>query len=761
MLLTSGAEPMTTPAAPLLSALKRSFGFSSFRPLQEEIVRDALDGRDVFALLPTGGGKSLCFQLPAVVRPGLTLVVSPLIALMKDQVDALTTAGIPSTFLNSSLAPLELAARSQGLREGRYRLLYVAPERLQPGFFAELRQLRVEAIVVDEAHCISAWGHDFRPDYRRLSALCEAFPEAPIMALTATATPRVQQDILDSLRLRSPRVHVASFNRPNLYYRIEAKDHPYRQLLAFVRGRPGECGIVYGQSRRTAARLAEKLASDGVSAVAYHAGLSPAERARAHDAFSRDDVRVVCATVAFGMGINKPNVRFVVHFDLPKNLESYYQETGRAGRDGLPSECLFLFAASDAAKQRHFIAESPDREQRAEARQKLDAVVQYAESTTCRRATLLAYFGEQRPPGPCGGCDNCTAPRQAYDGTLSAQKFLSCVLRIQQKSGVSAGMRHVVAVLVGANSQRIRAAGHHEISTYGIGKEHDRKGWQLVGRELLQLGLLRQSEESHGALEVTEQGRATLKTRAQVLLMTHAPQQPQRQQPEQPTPEPGGLPCDEHLLESLRVLRKSLADARDVPPHNIFSDVALRQMAREYPTEVAAFSRISGVVEKKLADFGEAFMKAIAAHTAEHGRERWGDDRPPPPPAAPLNDTTRDTLRRFREGHPPAAIALDRGLAQSTIIGHLASAAEAGEPVDLDGLLTREQQLRVVAVFAELGTANLTGALERLGDGITYGQLRVARAVLPPPPTDPPPTDPAPSTPAPQPATTQPVAASG
>jgi ATP-dependent DNA helicase RecQ len=712
-------------AEPLSAVLKQYFGFEAFRPLQEEIIRDALAGRDVIALLPTGGGKSLCFQLPAVVRPGLTIVVSPLIALMKDQVDALDTAGVPATFLNSSLDADEARSRALGLREGRYRLLYVAPERLMtPGFLASLRDLDVSAVAVDEAHCISEWGHDFRPEYRRLADLRDLLPDVPIMALSATATERVRADIAVSLRLRDPQVYVASFNRPNLLYRVEAKVDAYGQLLALLRRRRGECGIVYAQSRKAVERLAERLREDGAGAAAYHAGLESTERARTQEAFTRDEVPVICATVAFGMGINKPNVRFVVHHDLPKDLESYYQETGRAGRDGLPSECLLLFNPGDAVKQSRFIEEKTDADERARARGKLSQVIHFAESGECRRAALLAYFGEAWESGPCGGCDNCLSPRERYDGTVAAQKLLSCVLRIQKKSEFSVGLSHVAAVLVGADTEKIRRFGHTELSTYGIGKEHDRAAWLGIGRELLRLGLLRQLEEKFGVLEVTPAGRETLTKRSPVMLTRSAAP------PATAAAERGTLPCDEALMEALRRLRKTLADERDVPAYVIFSDVALRQMAREYPEDAAAFRRINGVGDKKLAEFGAAFMRAIGDHVAANGKQRW-EAAPAPAPAAakPLNDTGRETLRRLREGETVEAIAAARGLAESTIWGHLAAAAEAGEPVALDGLLTSEQQARVGAAFAELGMDNLAGVLERLGAGFGYGQVRLLRAV--------------------------------
>src|SRR5437773_7337234 len=414
---------MTT--ADLSATLKKYFGYDEFRPLQREIVTDALAGHDVFALMPTGGGKSLCFQLPALMRDGLTIVVSPLIALMKDQVDALQTSGIPATYLNSTLDREEAKARWRGLHGGHYRMLYVAPERLMLDAFLE-RALNwdIAQFAIDEAHCISEWGHEFRPEYRELKKLRKHLPDVPIMALTATATERVRVDIIKELKLRDSRAYVASFNRPNLTYRVIPKTTAYEKLLAFIRSRPNDSGIIYCASRKSTESLARNLNEDGISAKPYHAGLTTGERTKHQESFLRDDVRVITATIAFGMGINKPNVRFVVHYDLPKNLESYYQETGRAGRDGLPSECVLLFSASDVAKQLHFIDEKSETEARI-ARVQLRQMVHYAETRECRRAVLLQYFDEQYAKLSCEGCDNCLTPRETFDGTIPAQKFLS------------------------------------------------------------------------------------------------------------------------------------------------------------------------------------------------------------------------------------------------------------------------------------------------------------------------------------------------
>jgi ATP-dependent DNA helicase RecQ len=618
-----------------LELLKRYFGFASFRPLQSEIIRATMEGRDVFALLPTGGGKSLCFQLPALMRPGLTVVVSPLIALMKDQVDALQAGGIAATFLNSSLGAAEARQRLRGLHQHEYRLLYAAPERLMlSGVLEDLQKWNVNLIAVDEAHCISEWGHDFRPEYRQLAQLRETFPNTPLMALTATATTRVREDIVKLLQLREPQCFVASFNRPNLTYSVIAKAKPSVQVLDFLRSHPRDSGIIYCHSRKSTESVAAQLNAHHIPARPYHAGLTSRERSENQELFLRDEVRVICATIAFGMGINKPNVRFVMHYDLPKNIEGYYQETGRAGRDGLPSECLLLFSAGDVVKQQRFIEEKQPDEQII-AREQLQQIVHYADSAGCRRAELLRYFGETFGAANCGGCDNCLKPRDTFDGTVAAQKFLSCVYRIWQKSGFGLGLNHVVEVLTGADSEKIRRWRHEKLSTYGIGQEHSRADWQAIGRELMRLGYLRQrAADKFSVLELTAEGLAALRERKNITLtkpMT-APAAPER------APRAGEIGCDEELFERLRQLRKKLADERNVPAYIIFSDVALRQMARYYPMDDGQFTRISGVGEKKLQEFGAVFLAEIAEHLQTRPRQMFADDSfrgaPRPVPAS-------------------------------------------------------------------------------------------------------------------------------
>jgi ATP-dependent DNA helicase RecQ len=604
----------------LHAALKRYFGFESFRPLQERIILDVLADKDVFALLPTGGGKSLCFQLPALVRPGLTVVVSPLISLMKDQVDAMQAGGVAATFLNSALAAGEGRERLRGLHTGRFRLLYLAPERLMlSGFLEDLKKWNVNLIAIDEAHCISEWGHDFRPEYRQIAELRDHFPNVPMMALTATATERVRGDIIGHLKLREPGCYVASFNRPNLNYRVVPKSHPYDQVLEFVRTRPNESGIVYCQSRKSAESIAARLNEDGVKARPYHAGLTGPERATNQELFLRDEVRVICATIAFGMGINKPNVRYVIHYDLPKNIDGYYQETGRAGRDGLPSDCVLLFSPGDVIKQRQFIDEKESAQEQKIAREQLQQMVHYAESSECRRVVLLRYFGEEWPEENCGGCDNCLTPRETFDGTLAAQKFLSCVYRVREKNRFDFGLNHIVEVLTGGDTENVRKWHHDKISTYGIGKEMKRVEWQAIGRELIRRGYLRQASERFTVLELTREGRAALTQRKRITLtkpvvvLEHIKHRP------------GEIPCDEALFERLRTLRRTLADKRDVPAYIIFSDVALREMANKYPATESEFGRISGVGKQKRQEFAQVFIEEIAAHLRINPRQMFSD----------------------------------------------------------------------------------------------------------------------------------------
>jgi len=712
----------------LAPTLKKHFGYDEFRPLQQEIINDALARRDVLVLMPTGGGKSLCFQLPALTREGLTIVVSPLISLMKDQVDALQTSGIAATYLNSTLDRKGAVVRWRGLHRGEYRMLYVAPERLMLDTFLErAMNWNIAQFAIDEAHCISEWGHDFRPEYRELKKLRTHFPDVPMMALTATATERVRADIVKQLKLREPRCYVASFDRPNLTYRIVPKSAPYEQLLEFIRSRPNESGIVYCASRKSADSLARNLSEDGVSAKPYHAGLTSAERTKNQEAFLRDDVRVVTATIAFGMGINKPNVRFVVHYDLPKNLESYYQETGRAGRDGLPSECVLLFSAGDVAKQLHFIDEKSESEARI-ARAQLQQMVHYAETRDCRRMTLLRYFGEEYTKPSCEGCDNCLTPRETFDGTIPAQKFLSCVHRIHAKNGFGFGLNHIVDVLRGADTESIRQRSHNELSTYGIGRALKRDAWQAIGRELLRLGLIESAPGKFATLGLTLAGRDALRHRTPITLTKQIEVVEQSRDQKSRV---GAIECDEVLFECLRDLRRKLADERNVPAYVIFSDVSLREMARNYPTTATEFRRIPGVGEQKLKDFAETFLSEIKNYLIGNPRRTFSNrlDPLPSPRGSRLNESQRETLRRFRSGESVEDISRARGFMRSTIYDHLETAIKSGESLEADRFFTAAQCEEIASAFRKVADGKLTDVRSLLDSKYDYGELRIFRAL--------------------------------
>jgi ATP-dependent DNA helicase RecQ len=612
----------------LPAALKRIFGFDQFRPGQEAVVQDVLAGRDVLALMPTGGGKSLCFQLPALLQPGVTIVVSPLIALMQDQVRQLLDNGIAAGFVNSSLDAAEIARRTAGVLRGEYKLLYLAPERLLlPDFLdgplqALARSPGINAFVVDEAHCVSEWGHDFRPEYRQLAALRRRHPTVPMLCFTATATPRVRTDIAAQLALRDPAVHLTSFNRPNLSYAVRAKDkRTYPELLALARG--GGAGIVYCLSRRRVDELAAELAADGVRAAAYHAGLDSAERKATQESFIRDDVQVIVATVAFGMGINKPDIRWVVHFDLPKTLEGYSQESGRAGRDGDPARCILYFGAADIRTAEFLIQQKVDAdtgepleaEQRI-GRQQLRQVLSYAEATECRRAILLRYLGESFT-GPCGGCDNCLAPKTLEDWTLEARQFLSCIARLAQR-GERFGAAHLIDILRGARSERLLARGHETLSVYGIGRQRSVAEWRTLARTLLHQALVAETQDGYPVLSLNAESRRVLRGELAVTI-ARAPRSGAGAAARAAAGAGaeagvGGLSADSTqgaLFERLRALRKRLANEQGLPPYVIFHDSTLREMAIRRPLTLDAFAALPGVGQAKLSRYGEHFIAAL------------------------------------------------------------------------------------------------------------------------------------------------------
>lgn len=715
--------------------LKDVFGYDSFRPLQKEIIAASLAGRDSVAILPTGAGKSICFQVPALARDGLTLVISPLIALMKDQVDALVANGAEATFLNSSLDRNDLQHRVAGLNTGYFKLLYAAPERvMSPGFIDDLRRWNVSAVAVDEAHCVSEWGHDFRPEYRQLAGLRQQLPDVPFMALTATATERVRQDLIEQLALRDPEIFVASFNRPNLSYTIIPKAKPIRQIYEFVAERPNDAGIVYVQSRKRAEEISAALMAEGVKARAYHAGLDAETRTANQEAFLRDETRVICATVAFGMGIDKPDVRFVIHADLPKNIESYYQETGRAGRDGLPSDCVLLFSKGDLMRNLRFLDEMTDHEARKIARRQMGKMVDYAESLECRRVGLLGYFGERWTEENCGACDVCLEPRESWDATLETQKFLSCLFRIRQKGGFDLGLRHAIEVLTGANTERIRKWSHNTLSTYGIGADVSRTVWAEIGQQLLSCGYARLSDDQFQTIGVTPEGMALLKSRESVTLFRRLA----REEPESTAKiaRAGSITCDEGLFEHLRGLRKRLADERNVPPYAVFGDRVLRHIARKYPASDPEFLAVPGVGNRKLADFGEVFMAEVATWLSEHERQVFEEDRAPKPrPKMKSEDgvpgTALESLRLFKEGKSIDEIAAIRDLKRGTICSHLAKAvAKSMLEISPREFYTEAEECRIAEIVekVETGLEALGPVHEALGGEITYEKLHFFRA---------------------------------
>ena len=623
----SHTDSQRTSSLDLARSLKLHFGFDSFRPGQESVVRAALAGRDVLAIMPTGGGKSLCFQLPSVLQSGVTLVVSPLIALMQDQVRLLQTNGIPAAFINSSLEHAEVAARIAGALRGEYKLIYLAPERLlQPEFMnGALARLAsspgLAAFVIDEAHCVSEWGHDFRPEYRQLSMLRARHPATPVLAFTATATPRVRDDIVQQLALRDPEIHVASFNRPNLFYAVRAKDRQtYSALLARARARD-ESGIVYCQSRKRVDELTAALCADGVAALPYHAGLAAEERQRNQDAFTRDDARVMVATIAFGMGVNKPDVRWVIHYDLPRTLESYYQESGRAGRDGDPAQCVLYFGPADIRTADFLIQQKVDpvsgeplEDEQRMARRQLRQVLNYVDSTECRRAIQLRYFGESFP-GSCGACDNCTEPRTLTDWTTQAQQFLSCIARLAQRRE-RFGAAHVIDILRGSESQRLIDRGHASLSVYGLGKAHSIEQWRDLARALVHQGAVDETQDSYPVLVLNSHSWEILRGQRQVQLAVRA--KPARTQKSQSSRSASGdHVLDEDLFQKLRAHRKRLAEAAGVPPYVVFHDSTLREMVHRTPQAMHEFAIIPGVGQTKLDRYAESFAQVIREHLSK------------------------------------------------------------------------------------------------------------------------------------------------
>ncbi|AFV23597.1 ATP-dependent DNA helicase RecQ [Methanolobus psychrophilus R15] len=614
----------------MYQTLQKYFGYSEFRPLQKDIIQDVLDGKDTFVLMPTGGGKSLCYQLPALLMDGLTVVISPLISLMKDQVDSLRANGVNAAFLNSTQNYTESRKICDDIATNDIKILYMAPERLaMSGTLSMITKAKVSLFAIDESHCISEWGHDFRPEYRKLSMLKKKFPKVPIIALTATATPKVREDTLNQLGLTNPKTYIASFNRSNLLYEIRPKKETYDQILQYLRRNKGKGGIIYCQSRKNVDTVTAKLRKAGFNALPYHAGLSDTQRGRNQEAFIKDKADIIVATIAFGMGIDKPNVRFVIHYDLPKNLEGYYQETGRGGRDGLECECILFFSHGDRYRIEYFVKQKGRKEERDIALKQLQDMVNYCVSTTCRRKALLSYFGEELEEDNCGGCDACLRPKETVDGTEEAKLLISCVGELGERYG----MNHVIDVLCGANIKKIKEKKHDKLKTYNSGYRHTRPSWQDMAREMVQQGVVAVEGIRYPLLKLNKASREVMQGSRKVAFTRIAPLEfPDTQTCEDDEPyEPDTIAkpvtpprarkaaqnSDSELFSRLKDLRKEMANLQDVPPYIIFADTSLKQMAAKKPSSKEEMLKITGVGEYKLKKYGDIFLREIGRYCEE------------------------------------------------------------------------------------------------------------------------------------------------
>ncbi|MBO9481542.1 DNA helicase RecQ [Salinisphaera sp. G21_0] len=716
-------------SAPALEILNSVFGYDAFRSHQSAIIDNILARNDTLAIMPTGGGKSICYQIPALIFPGLTLVISPLISLMEDQVHQLTSLGIPAALLNSTLSSADYHNTLGQVQNGNIKLLYMAPETLMLERTQQLLStLNIDCLTIDEAHCISEWGHDFRPEYRQLAEVRRLFPNAVCVALTATATPRVQQDIKTSLQMSDTNEFIASFNRTNLFLEVMEKKKPVDQTLKLIEKYQNQSGIIYCNSRKQVDELTQILADNGCSVAPYHAGLSSEERKTNQSAFIRDDIQIMVATVAFGMGINKSNVRFVLHFDMPQNIESYYQQIGRAGRDGLPANCHFLFSYGDIQKVKFFINQKPDSEQRI-ANLHLNALIGYAESEECRRAPLLHYFGEAYSQENCQLCDNCLSEKQPFtDVTVPAQKLLSCIYRTGQLFGVS----YIIDVLRGSKSKRIRERQHDQIPTYGIGTELTRPQWQQLARKLIQENLVLQDAE-YGSLKLTDNSRAVLKGAQQIQIRLTQRAEPASKATAE---KQSSLEYNHELFNILRACRKVLADQENVPPYVIFSDKTLIEMSARFPQSRYSLLQISGVGQVKLDHYGDAFLHEIISFCEKHQIEEIAK------PSAIDSRPRHRTVSRGRHVEVGESFSkyncLNRlqdefNLKLPTLLSHLYKyqTEVAHLPVS-DAFLQQSrllpaQQVRVLEAIDTHGTDRLRPLFDAMQEQVSYDELHLLR----------------------------------
>jgi ATP-dependent DNA helicase RecQ len=716
-----------------LSTLEQYFGFTEFRPLQEEIVQDVVADKDVFVLMPTGGGKSLTYQLPALLKDGLAVVVSPLIALMKDQVDAMRELGVPAIFINSTMDPIEVGEQKDRIRRGAVKMLFCAPERLvMPEFMQFLSSVKISFFAIDEAHCISQWGHDFREDYRKLGVLRTKFPRTSIIAMTATATPRVVEDILEQLHLRNPSIYKASFERTNLTYRVLPKEPPATQLVPYLKKHPGESGIIYCASRKKTEELADLLVANGISAKAYHAGMDAAARTKVQNAFKRDSIDIICATIAFGMGIDKPNVRFVIHNELPRNLEGYYQETGRAGRDGQPADCILYYSRSDRAKYVHFIEkEEASAERKKLEYEKLDVMCGYAESRSCRKEYLIQYFGEDYACRDRTKCDICLTPSnyERSDATAVAQKFLSAMVRTEERFGIN----YLIDVLRGKEDDRILHNRHHTLPTYGVGKDTPKTHWQHYARELIREEYIWQDENNYNILKLHPKGRKALFDREPISL--EKPPETKRPRGESTDSATRATAAQEfvanaEVFDALKALRREIAEIQNVPAYVIFHDVVLREMAVTLPNTLEELGHIAGVGQTKLERYGARFLqlidskRAIATPTAPPPRPAYE------PPAIVASGAMSKLL--FDQGASLEQIAKNRGLATSTVATHLEAFIAAGQIINISKLVSDEKAEQVGNAFEQVGSLDSLAAVKQIlnASQFTYEDVRFVRARL-------------------------------
>ncbi|MBL1432244.1 MAG: DNA helicase RecQ [Gammaproteobacteria bacterium] len=697
--------------------LKSTFGYDQFRHSQQEVIQELLNGNDALVLMPTGGGKSLCYQIPALVREGTAIIISPLIALMQDQVDALRQLGIKAEFLNSSLSHTDAKAVEQQLINNELDLLYVAPERLLSSYMLSLLDhCRLSLFAIDEAHCVSQWGHDFRPEYQRLEILHQRFPAIPRIALTATADQRTRDEIISQLKLENARVFINSFDRPNISYAITEGNNPKQRLLKFLNDKhEHDAGIVYCLSRKKVEAIAQWLCDQGKVALPYHAGLANDVKQRNQQRFLREEGVIIVATIAFGMGIDKPDVRFVAHLNLPKSVEAYYQETGRAGRDGAPADAWMAYGLQDVITLRQFMHDSNANEMHKRVEHhKLESMLGLCELTSCRRHTLLAYFDEESSQR-CGACDNCLSPPEKWDGTEPAQKALSTIYRTEQRFGVN----YIIDVLLGKIDERIQRNGHDQISTFGIGKEFSAVEWRSIFRQLIALAYIDIDIERHGALRLTEKCRQVLRGEQKLDLRKQIAEEKTSKESKKKT---AIRPQDQELWESLRVLRTALASEFGVPPYVIFHDATLQEMLKQRPTNANAMLKISGVGEQKFQRYGQKFLSEIAKH---------------PLPALldnSLNATVNETLMLYQQGIAIDEIAQQRELKSSTVYTHLADAIEVGlldvrDVVDIDD----EEYKRIVYSIESLeeeGKGRLKPVYESLDEAYDYGILKCVQASI-------------------------------